>query len=379
MAKANSAAVIYQNNAVNTTSVHAARQMSNGNANQLYGYIKFEVQNSDLSVGGVTKVITDARLVLRCNQSSNALGIYNPTPLRAFRVSNSLGLLGWGNDWNNGNLGYLSRPGHMNGQMFDQTAGGLAANASWELTPNTNNVYLSGSDYTWPARGKVGSANQDYSFGLVHTSLYETGVLLGLLSQPAPKFIGGHANANSPKLVLTLSNAGVANPTLSAPVSLDSLNQQVFVANTNALFKVSYASAANNFAERAASLGDDSRTFFALTRLGLDTDSPGNAGPLQMAPSIRFVENTTAPLFDGSFVYVQDQHPTFRRTSISRFSVGAVGAAPALSASALVSDALGDAKLNTPYLVYDYESQRLMAASYDPVSAKGHAWVMNRF
>ncbi|MFN3431925.1 MAG: hypothetical protein ACK46X_18495, partial [Candidatus Sericytochromatia bacterium] len=304
------AATLNQSGAVDTANVLAARQVSTANTNQVFGYLKFAVADADVTIANALKVVTDARLVMRCNASSNYMGLYNPTPLRAFRVHNNMAA-GLGAVWNAGNLAFASRPSHMDGAAFDQNTANLGAQSRWELAPHTTNVYVSGNDYAWPARGKIGSPNQEVSIGLVHTQLLQSPSLFGgILGSAAPRFLGGTTDANRPRLQLTLSNAGFTNPTTSAPVSTDSLNQQVFLSNTNALFKLSYAGAASAWVQRAASFESADQTFFALTRLGQDTDSAGNAGPLH---GTAFVEGKTAPLFDGAYVYVQDHHPGYGR------------------------------------------------------------------
>ncbi|MNS61085.1 hypothetical protein D3C72_941020 [compost metagenome] len=373
---ANGAATLYQTGTVDATTVQAARQVSATNTNQVYGYLKFPVTDTDLTVANSLKVVTDARLTMRCTTSSNYLGLYSVQPLRAFRVHNRLNA-GTGADWTNANLAFATRPSHMDGTAFDQTLANLSARSAWELAPHTNTAYVSGIDYHWPARGKIGQANQDVAIGLVHTQLYETPSLLGgLLGSAAPRFQGGSTNANRPRLQLTLSNAGFASPTSSTPVSIDALNGQIFLANTNALFKVNYAGA--GWVARAANFEAADKTTFALTRLGQDTDSAGNSGPIH---GTAFVETKTAPLFDGSYVYVQDHHPnpSFARSSISRFVPGAAGVAPSLSASMLLPDSGGDGRAAPPYMTYDYASNRLMAATYNPAAGAGRAWILNRF
>lgn len=371
---ANGAAMIYGNGTVGTTAMYAAKQMTSANASQIYGYMKYNLTEAELTASNVQKVITNATLTLRCNGSSNPLGIYALQSPRLFRTHNQIAS-GAGASWDSTNLAFGTRPPHMDGVAFDQTLANLSARSSWELSRTGTPIFLTGADYTWSAKGQIGLPNNDYTLGMVHTQLLETPTLLGaLLSVPAPRFVGGTAAATSPKLTLTVSQAGFANPTLSAPVSIDAVNKQIFVANTNALFKVSYASTLNTWLDRAASFADDTKTHFALTNLGANA----SASPTHTAGT-RFVENTCAPLYDGRYVYIQDNHPGYLRTSISRFTPGANGVAPSLSASLLLSDAGADARATPPYMSYDYESNRLMVATYSPSAAQGRAWVLNRF
>lgn len=376
------AAVVKQNNTVSTAGMYGAKQVSTADANQVYGYMKFSLRDTDVTTtGNVLRVVADARLDMRCTTSSNHHGLYNPPPPRLFRTHN-LTAGGLGAAWTSALLPFATRPPHMDGVAFDQTAANLTARSSWELTRTGTSIFQEGWDYSWQARGLVTTPNQDVTIGMVHTQLHETPSLTGAtMGLTTPRFVGAEGtSATAPRLVLTLSNAGFSSPTLSPPVSIDARNRQIFVASTNGLFKVSYASATNNWVESAANFADDNRTTYALTRLGRDGDAVGQAGVLHTT-NTRFVENLTAPLFDGTYVYVQDNHPGYGRTSVTRFLPGASGVAPSLSgtlaqSSILLDNGGSDAQLPAPHMSYDYESQRLMIATYSATG--GRAWVVNR-
>lgn len=377
------ALTIYGNNAKDVNFVGAARAISTANSSQVYGYMKFNVPESELIEGGTLRTVDTAYLRLRCTRAASSL-LNDPVTTRAFRVGNATA---GGVDWyNNSIANFADRPRHMLGQTFDQTPANLTANASWELSPLHSGDYNIGTDYNWLARGKVTTGNADYSFALVQDTHYEDislGGLLGLLGIPSPIFRGGNTDANRPRLVLHLSNAGITNPTLSNPVSIDAVRKQIFVASTNALYKLSYAG--TTFADKTASFEDDANSFFVLSHLGRLNVLPGTTpGPTYDATTAglgtgsRFVENTTAPLYDGTYVYMQDNHPTHKRTALNRFIPGGSGVQPTLDYSVLLPDTGGEARASTPYLTYDYESKRLMAASYDPAGTSGHVWIMDR-
>ncbi|MFP5500977.1 MAG: hypothetical protein ACLGIN_00720, partial [Candidatus Sericytochromatia bacterium] len=205
----------------------------------------------------------------------------------------------------------------------------------------------------------------------------------------APRFDGG----SDPTLILTLSGEGFSTPTMENPIAVDSANKRIFVVNTNALYSVPYYSptydgTANpydplSFGERKGSFNDPKRTFFSLTRLGRDTDSPGDDGPLSLDPK-QYVSNITAPLFMGSKLYVQDNHPSYNRTSINAFSPGtpsdatATGSAPVLDESLLLANGSGDADKGGTYLVYDRGGGKLFAGTFDTDSNAGRTWVLNQ-
>lgn len=356
-----------------TAQVYGAKQVSTTNTNQVYGYLRYTLADSELTTSNVLKAVFNARLDLRCNASSNAAGMYNPLAPRIFRVHNQL-TLGTGANWLSTNLAYSTRPPHMDGTAFDQTAGTLSARTSWELTRTGTSVFASGADYAWNAKGKIGQPGQDYSFGFTHTQLHESPSLYaGLLSQPAPRFLGGSTDTNRPRLYLTVSTAGMANPTISAPVTIDSLYQQVYAVNTNALFKLSYVNAATNWVQGAANFSEDDQTRFALTSLGSDGT---NAGPLHTS-STRFVENPSAPLFDGTYVYVHANHPGYTRSSITRFVGGTATATPSVSGTPLLlaTNSGGAA----PFMSFDYASNRLFLATFNTTTSAGKAWMVTRY
>ncbi|MFN3430814.1 MAG: hypothetical protein ACK46X_12760 [Candidatus Sericytochromatia bacterium] len=368
------AATVTQTNTRDTANVYGARHLADGDDNRAYGYVKFNVGLADLLSGGMLRVITDAQVRMRSNSNSNQGGGQNYAPLRGFRVSDNLS---GGGGWNNGNITFATRPTFEDGAVLDTTLANLAAHSDVELLPNANNSYTSGANYQWPAKGKV-MLPGDHSFGFVHTELkrdagpgFFAAIIDLLLGRIAPRFDAG----TSPQLVLTLSAAGMVEPTLSNPVTIDSLNQQVFALNSNALFKVSYAGGA--FTDRQASLEDPAKTFFALTELGRTP----LASPL-FSPSVgvfRFITNVAAPLFDGSYVYVQDNHPVYLRTAISRFVPGGPGVPPTFHASHVLNNLTADALTSSTYMAYDFESNRLFAATGNPTNNNGRAWVINRF
>ena len=354
-----------------TAQVFGAKQVSSTNAAQVYGYARFSVTDQDLTAGNVLKAVFGARLDLRNLVNSNHLAFYNPLPPRLFRVHNELSAAG--TDWLSTNLSFAARPPHMDGTAFDQTAGALTARATWELSRTGTSVFVAGLDYTWDATGQIAQPGQDYTVGFVHTQLHSAPTLFGgLLSVPSPRFKGG-AGADGPRLYLTASDAGMANPTLSAPVTIDSLDQQIYAVNTNALFKLSYANTTSNWTQGVANFVDDDQTRFALTSTGADA---ANAGPLHTGAT-RFVEPVTAPLFDGTYVYVHANHPGYTRSTITRFAIGAASAGPTQSGTALLLPANSGGL--TPFMSHDYVSNRLFLATYDTGTSAGRAWMVNRF
>lgn len=372
--KTNGVATINGLGTMGTAQVYGAKRISSADANPVFGYLRFDLTDAELTASNVLKAVFGATLTLRCDASSNESGAFHPLPPRIFRAHNQLSS-GTGADWTSANLAYATRPPHMDGTAFDQVAATFNARTTWELTRTGTSVFVNGLDYSWNAKGKIGQAGQDYTIGFGHTQLYESPSLFGgLVSEPAPRFLGGSVSANRPRLTLSVSNAGMTSPSISAPVALDSLDQQIYVANTNALFKLSYTNAATNWVQGAASFSDDDQTRFALTSLG----SNASAGPLHTG-STRFVENTTAPLFDGTYVYVHDNHPTYLRSAITRFTPGAAAATPSVSASLLLPNGSSDTSGTAPYMSYDYESNRLFVATYNASTSASRAWLLTRF
>jgi hypothetical protein len=354
---------------------YACKVYDGSDSTPIWSYMKYNVTTTDVTVGGSTRAIIDAKLQLRCNSSSNANGSQNPNPLEAFRVSNNLST---GTAWDTTNMTPANRPPFEDGAAFTLSA--LNSHKSVELT-NFGNSFQNNQSYTASAKGLVTAGNQTYSFALAHTELPYINQAPNN-GQPfktsAPRFDGG----TSPALILTLSGQGLSTQTMSTPVTIDSANHRIYAVNTNALYCLSYASATGDptatpyaslyFGERGTSFVDPAQTYFALTSLGQSS----TAGPVSASV---YIANTTAPLFTGSHVYVIDHHPTTNTATVNDFSVSSGTNLPSyVSAYPLTSNA-SDAKRGATYMSYDTIGSKLFVGSYDPASTTtGRAWVLTQ-
>jgi hypothetical protein len=367
----NAALTMFQDGVKDTANVYGAARRTSGDTTQAYGYAKFAFENDDLVEAGQLKVVTDAYLRLKCTGGSSLFGIGATEPPRAYKLGNKVLL---NQDWTNTNVSPLIRPTFESGMAF--TNANLASQSAKRLEPFTTTTYAVNTTYSMPARGQVGGPDT-YTFGLAHTELYRDALLgfLGIVLWPAaPRF-----EASSAQLRLTLSGAGFVNPSPINAVTINAATQEIYIGNTNALFKVSYAG--TTFEARASNFDTDRSTFYALSRIGQDLDTPGQGGPTYkvVGSVFRFVENCTAPLFDGVNVYFQDNHPKLIKTSINAFIPGAPGVAPTLGSYLVLNGT--DSEVGPSHMAYDYESDRLFVsgASLDPLLGQGRAYIFDRF
>lgn len=364
---------------IDVSGLYAAARYDGSVATPIWGYAKYRVTTDDVTVNGTVRAILDAQIDLKVSSSSNANGNLNPDPLRIFRVANTLTT---GAVWTAGTITPSTRPGFEGSGADPFTLNNLNSHADVEFTPVGHNAesFKNGSRYLWSGKGLVTAPDADYTFGLAHKELpYQN--TANNNGQPfkdsAPRFAG----SGDPKLLITLSNNAIATPTMAVPVTIDSSRHQIYIVNTNALYTVSYASptydaaadpfTSTAFAERKLSFGDASKTFFALTSLGRNA----GAGPIE---SSRFVANRTAPLFTGTYVYVQDHHPTLARTTVTRFNVGTAGAAATYVDAVDLTATQALADRGATYMAYDYVGANLYAGSYDADSNAGHAWMLTQ-
>lgn len=366
-----------------------------------YGYLKFRVSTSHVtatdSFGNTTlRGIIGARVRVTASRASNqgAGGSGNGydagiLPTRFFEVGNNAST---GAAWDATMITPANRPRFRDGTT-PFTLTNLTNKAADELPPvGPANTFAVGMPYEWEAKGRVGSPEQDYSFGMANTELsyLNTAPNNGVpFQKSAPQFYTVSANAaQNPQLVLTLSAEGLATPTMATPVTIDSTNQRIYALNCNALWAMSYRSptygtnyTAASFAERGVSLGDPNATYFALTRLG----QAAAAGPTAAVSGARqYVANVTAPLLAPTAtagvyrVFVQDHHPVAQQTAINEFAQHP----PVLRASNLLT-ATGttEAKRGATYLTFDYANTRLYAGTFDPAATSGtigRAWVIDQ-
>lgn len=353
---------------------YAAKRYDGDVATPIWAYTRFEVTNADVTVSGAQRAIIDAKVQLKCIESSNANGASNPAPLRSFRVSNHLA--GTSTLWDETNITPTNRPAFEDAASFTHST--LKAHESVELLPNAGNSFTKNSNYNWSAKGLVTAPGQFYSFGFAHDDLPYVNTASNN-GQPfkasTPQFDGG----TNPRLILTLSGQGLETSTMSTPVTIDSLNKRIYAVNTNALYSMSYASAtydglaepfvSESLSERKTSFSDVNATYFSLTALGRNT----SAGPVSNSV---YVANMTAPLFTGTNIYVQDHHGGANATTVNRFTPGLPAT---LAESFSLTGASADAKRGTPYMSYDYVGSKLYLGSYDPGSTtNGRVWVLNQ-
>lgn len=346
----------------------------------IWAYLKFDVAQTDLVVSGTERAIIDAKIELKCNSSSNATGNLNPAPdpLRAFIVSNNLST---GAAWTNTNMTPATRPEFADGVPF--THGNLASHSASELG-NAGNSFQNGQKYTWSAKGLVPGVGT-YSFGFAHPELPYANTANNN-GQPfktsAPRFDG----SDKALLRITRSGEGFSTPTMANAVTIDSLARRIYVLNTNCLFSVSYETptyeagtpwSAEAFAERRAYFNSPASTYFHLTRLGQDLDSPGSAGPVSLVPSKQYVANAAAPLYDGTSIWVMDNHPGYNRTAITKFTTGTP---PTQTDYTLLTDTGGEVKKPSTYLTYDWGGSKLLFGTYDSTtnSTKGRVHLYTR-
>lgn len=346
----------------------------------IWAYLKFDIAQADLVVGGTERAIIDAKVELKCNSSSNSNGNLNPAPdpLRAFVVSNNLST---GASWSSANMTSATRPPFADGTAFSHA--NLNSHSASELG-NAGNAFQTGQKYTWSAKGLVSTVGT-YSFGYAHPELPYANTAPNN-GQPfktsAPRFDG----SDKALLRITRSGEGFSTPTMSNSVTIDSYNRRVYVLNTNCLYSVSYESptyeagspwSTTAFGERKAYFNSPASTYFHLTRLGQDLDSPGNAGPLSLAPTKQYVSNTAAPLFDGTSIWVMDNHPGYNRTAITKFTPGTP---PVQADFTLLADTNGEAKKPSSYLTYDWDGSKVIFGTYDSTanSTKGRVHLYTR-
>lgn len=344
------------------------------------GLAKFDIAQADLVVGGTERAIIDAKVELRCNSSSNSNGNLNPAPdpLRSFVVNNNLST---GAAWTDANMTPANRPPFTDNAAFNHA--NLNGHSASELG-NAGNSFQNGQRYTWSAKGLVSTVGT-YSFGYAHPELPYVNSAPNN-GQPfktsAPRFDG------SDKVVLriTRSGEGFSTPTMSNAVTIDSTNRRIYVLNTNCLYSVSYESPTYEaatpwdvtaFGERKAYFNSPASTYFHLTRLGQDLDSPGSAGPLSTVPSKQYVANVAAPLYDGSKIWVMDNHPAYNRTAITKFTPGTP---PVQADFSLLADTGGEVKKPSSYLTYDWDGSKVIFGTFDSTAAstKGRVHVYTR-
>ncbi|MNS62324.1 hypothetical protein D3C72_953810 [compost metagenome] len=367
-----------------TVDVAAAETYDNTITEAVYGYMKFAISGADLdpSNTGSPRAILNAVLELRCNSASNT----GAKKLRSFRVSNNTST---GGAWDNTISSPTIRPRFENGTAFSLAT--LNANKAYELVglAQTGPTFSNNSKPSWSAKGLVTAAGT-YSFGLAleDRGYVNTASNNGMPNRTSAPQFGGATSGNPPKLTLELSANGLATPTMTAPVTIDSANRRIYAVNTNALYVTSYASPtydvtsnpydAASFIERKATFSDQTKTYFALTQLGR-VFGPTSGG--------QYIANLTAPLFTGSAIYVQDHYSnataTTNQTAITAFTPAAAGAfaAPTFShAYNLTTAAVGgnaDAQRGGTYMCYDFAG-RLYASTYSNTANAGRLWVISQ-
>lgn len=359
----------------------------------VWAYIRYYVDEAThLTVGGTVRAVLNARVKLTATQSSNRNGNQNsPTPLavRSFLVSPYLA--GTTTPWTQTNITPTNRPPFSDGLAFNFA--NLNSHSGTELLPNAGNSFRKNDPYYWSAKGLVASGDEHYSFGFAQENLltdYEDGSNGQPHQKATPVFSGG----TGPGLVVTRSGEGLSNPTMSNAVTIDSFDKRIFAVNTNALYVIQYRSATYDggasewttsaFSERRANFSDGAQTHYCLTQLGR------TAGVTPITTTTipkRYVDNVTAPLWTGSFVYVQDNHGVSNKSTVSRFSAGtaatgigalAPGSAPTQLDFVDLTAAAADAKCGATHLTYS-PAGRLFAGTWDTTtgSNNGRTWVLS--
>ncbi|MDB5095585.1 MAG: hypothetical protein JWM80_6 [Cyanobacteria bacterium RYN_339] len=367
-----------------------------------YAYAKFYFDPAIQTVGteptprGINKVTVR----LNANNSSNpgccgqAYDSTIPT-LDCWLVKSTLTT---GAAWTTTNITPGTRPTFLDGTSFNSPASNSHPfdNLPFDPTNNVGNRFRSGNTYDWLAdsliapgdtktvgfyddNDEVGNASNNGKPHNIGTPLFDNGT-----------------SSNRPLLHVELSSAGLFSPTMTVPITIDSWTQQIYAVNTNALYRVSYQSFAYTGAnqynaacvpECISSFADDQKAFYAMTALGANA----TYGPLfthATAPTTRYVGNQCAPLLTYTSVFVQDNFMdtagAYNRSSIREFTFGTVPTASAYGTppvptgtDQILTTTAADAKGPGTYLVFDSDSTRLFAASYDP-AAGGRAWILNR-
>lgn len=381
---ANTALTLYSDNAMDAANLHGAATVGNGDNRTAIGLMRFPVTTATVTVGGVIKAITNADLSIRVN-AAPLVPLGGSIPTRVFRVDSELGTAP-GTAYTSLNLNFANRPLFLGSlTAVTNNAADWAANATWEATPNTDNVFTNNTDTVVSAKGLVGAVNQDYAFAELHADPQTTFLSALLGGRTAPRFAA--AGANPPRLTLTLSQTGFVNPTVSNPLIINGFNNTVVGVMCNSVFQLDFGGGVANptFDQRAATFMDDSRTQFCLTRLGRNTDALGTGPRFTVAGNPRYVENTcpaalTVNTSGGQdHLYVLDEHPNTNRVSVNRFTLGSATTAPTLDSSLLLTNASGAAETPTNSVAWDFAGNRLFFATRNNANTSGRAWVVNRF
>lgn len=375
-----------------------------------FGYVMFQYTTADRFVGVETTPRTVNKIRVRLDNTVNSnCGCVGKGSVD----SNVAGMHGWaventlpvaGTTWTVGTIAPTDRPAFANGDAFTFTNASKGMHNGEKLVPDTasynnanaNSFTATKNPYDWLADGLIAeNVAQTFAF-------YDDNTQDGASKNPGkpfnvgtPYFTGGSGAASKrPQLELELSGSGLGNPNMLVPVTIDSYTMQIFAVNTNALYRICYEPfvttgyTALSIPERFVSMADTQKTFYAHTFLG----SNASYGPIfthATAPTKRYVSNYSAPLLTGTRVYVMDNWfdtaGLGTRTSLNEFTVGTnptvtlgTGTAPALSASIDLTAANADAKAGASYMLYDFESTRLIGATYSPGTTSGRAWIFNR-
>jgi hypothetical protein len=367
-----------------------------------YGYAKFYFDPAVQTVGtepsprGINKLTVR----LNANNSSNpgCCGkAYDPTipNLNAWLVKSTLTT---GAAWTTTTITPGTRPTFLDGTTFNQP--GDTSHPLDMLPPDpTNNVgnrFRSGNSYDWLADSLIAPGDTKTVGFYDDNDEVGNGGNNGKPHNVGTPIFDNGGTSSRPKLHVELSAAGLFSPAMTVPVTIDAWTQQVYAVNTNALYRLSYQSftytGANQYnpacvQECLSNFADDQKAFYALTALGSNA-SYGPTFSSATAPTTRYVGNQCAPLLTFSSVFVQDNYMTnagvYNRTTIREFNPGTVptassyGTPPvATGTDQILTTLAADAKGPGTYLVFDSDSTRLFAASYDP-AAGGRAWIMNR-
>ncbi|HEY9720380.1 MAG TPA: hypothetical protein V6D47_00075, partial [Oscillatoriaceae cyanobacterium] len=345
----------------------------------IYGYVQFTIQPSDLSngTGGYYPIVASS-VDLRCSSGSNTKGNLNTDPLEVFEVSNNLST---GGAWTNTTVTPANRPTFPDGNAFNlANSTNESAYATFSLQGSS---YKKNSTYSWAADALVNAVGT-YSFGLVHPELpyVNTSAKKGQpFKDSAPYFNAG----TSPTLTLYLSSKSLSTPTMTTPLTIDSLNKRVYAVNTNTLYLLSYASAtydsasdpfvAASLSERLASFSSVFGTYFCMTSLGQNS----SAGPVSGST---YVANLCAPMLStNGDIYVLDNHPTYNHVTLNRFTPPASsGSAPALAASIDLTSTAADAMAPAAMMVINDTGKYLYAGTYDTAAGNntGRAWILTQ-
>ncbi len=382
-----------------------------------YAYVKFTLDAANLTITGepTPRALISSSVRLHCSVASNSAGAGGYPAFEGWVVKSEKND-GSGVDWDYDTITPNNRPTFFDGDAFD-TAGdystsplGNGDHDADKLIPSiVNNGTAStfqstagGLEYDWYTTGKI-PENETRTFAFYDDLDHESSTSHDN-GKPhnagCPKFTNGGTGENKrPKLILELSSRGAPAPAMCIPVTIDSLYQQIWAVNTNAIYRVSYQTftaaqySAASIAESMASLADPTKTFYNMTSIGADAAD----GPLFAAtgsPNTRFVGNRTAPLLTNGGVYVMDNDLDSSgrsiKTTLRKFGFGTIptttsdGTFPPVVSTLDITSGAGtvfaDAACGTPYMVFEPNEARLYVGTFHPTAASpnnGRLWAFN--